>query len=180
MTGSKRHEKRTKTASTPGFACAPRGARSPHGGSLLTRGTIGALLLLSACSKQIDRGNANSTVPPLPASVLADATSASPIRMSARELWQAYETNETAAAGYQGKMLLVTGTVRAIGKNEFDNVVVHLSAPDDAQSVHATVQSSSEKDKAASLSQGQSVSVLCIGGTKGVAGPTLSHCSIEG
>lgn len=179
MTGSKRHEKRTKTASAPAFACAPRGARSPHGGSLLTRGAIGALLLLSACSKQIDRGNANSTVPPLPASVLADAVSASPIRMSARELWQAYETNKSAAA-YQGKMLLVTGTVGALGKNEFDNVVVHLSAPDAAQSVHATVQSSSEKDKAASLSQGQSVSVLCIGGTKGVGGPTLSHCSIEG
>jgi hypothetical protein len=182
MTGSKRHEERTETVSPQASACTPRSAWSPRGGSLLTCSTISALLLLlSACSKQVDRGDANSTVPRSPASVLADTVSAPPIQVSALALWQAYEANETAAAGtYQGKMLLVTGTVGAIGRNEFDNVVVHLSTPDAAQRVLATVPSSSEKDKAASLAQGQNVSVRCIGGTKVVGALTLSHCSIEG
>ncbi len=112
---------------------------------------------------------------------MADAISAPPIQVSAQALWQAYEANETAAANaYQGKMLLVSGTVDAIGKNEFDNVVVQLSTPNAARRVHATVPNSKEKDKAASLSRGQTVSVRCIGGTRIVAGPILSHCSIEG
>ncbi len=181
MTGSKRREERTKTVSGQASACAPRRAWSPRGGSPLTCGTIGALLLSCACSKQVDRGDANSTVPRSPASVLADAVSAPPVQVSALALWQAYEANETAAAGaYQGKLLVVTGTVGAIGRNEFDNVVVHLSTAHAAKNIHATVPSSSEKDEAASLSQGQSVSVRCIGGTKIVGALTLSHCSIEG
>ena len=193
MIGKKRYHERTP-ASARGESRtqtedelevdAPRRAPPLHCRSRLTWAiahAVGSLLLLSACSKHVDRGDANSTLPRLPASIMADAASKPPIELSAPALWQAYEADQAAAIhAYQGKRLLITGTVGAISKNEFDNIVIQLSTPNATQAVHATVQSSSEKDKAASLSRGQSVSVRCIGGTKLSAGPILSHCSLEG
>lgn len=188
MIAKRRHERTPVNAPTEAEAQtevnAPRGASSRCSRSPLT-GAISraasALLLLCACSKHVERGDANSTLPHLPASIMADAASKPPIELSAPALWQAFEADQAAALhAYQGKQLLVTGTVGAISKNEFDSIVIQLSTPNASKTVQATVQSSSEKNKAASLSRGQSVSVRCIGGAKLSAGPILNHCSLEG
>jgi hypothetical protein len=81
------------------------------------------------------------------------------IAVTARELYAAYEKNEIAADDqYKKKLLEVSGTVGSIGKDILDDMFVTLKT----DNIFGTVQcmlEDSEKSKAASLNEGQSIVV---------------------
>ena len=112
---------------------------------------------------------ANSqAAPPAPA---ADA-----IKVSARDLFRAYEANEIAAdSQYKGKPIEITGTVEGITSDLMDEPVVQLSAGQ-FQSVNAN---GLEKNVAAGLTKGQSVTLSCTGAGEVIGSPMLDKCSIR-
>lgn len=101
------------------------------------------------------------------------------MKVTAVKLFQDYEANEVAADNvYKGKTLLVSGKVQSIDKDFMDNIVVHLTTPNEFMSALATVMDS-EKAKAGKLTKGQTVSVLCSGGGRIIGSPVLRDCTIE-
>lgn len=102
-----------------------------------------------------------------------------PRAVKAVDLWNAYQENEVAAdAAYKGKRLLVTGTVASIDKNVFGGIYVALKSPNEFMNTQANLDDG-EESAAAALRKGQSVKLLCTGGTMIVGSPVLDHCSIE-
>lgn len=93
----------------------------------------------------------------------SSASASEYIQISARELLNAYNANEVNADNlYGGKLLLVTGTVKNIGKDILDNVYITVSdgAEYELISVQCYFSDAKEIDKVAALSEGQTVNVL--------------------
>lgn len=109
-------------------------------------------------------------------SAAASAPVADAIKVSARDLFRAYEANEIAAdSRYKGKPIEVTGTVEGITSDLMDEPVVQLSAGE-FQSVNA---SGLDKSVAAALSKGQTVTLNCTGAGEVIGSPMLSNCSLN-
>ena len=110
---------------------------------------------------------------------LAPAPAEPDIEVSAARLWKDYHANEVAADDkYKNKTLLVSGEVSSIDKDFLGDIVLRLVTPNPYMAVMATLQSS-EKSRAAQLSKGSSVSVLCTGGGMIVGSPSLRKCSVK-
>ena len=73
--------------------------------------------------------------------------------------------------------LLVTGKVANIGKDFTHGIVIRLEGVS-FHDVHANMEKS-EKEQAAKLDKGQTVSVLCTGGGKVVLSAWLRHCTFQ-
>ncbi len=117
-------------------------------------------------------GHADTTTQVEQAAPAADA-----IKVSARDLFRAYDANEVAADGtYKGKPLEVTGTVESISSDFTDEPVVQLATGEMFQQVHASGLS---KTVAGQLSKGQKITVQCTGGGEIVGMPALEHCSMQ-
>ncbi len=94
-----------------------------------------------------------------------------------RKLWDDYEANEVAADNfYKGKVVQVSGTVASIDKDFMDQIVVHLAGPNEFENTMATMEKS-EAGRAAALSKGNKVTVLCEGSGRVVGSPSLSDCT---
>lgn len=101
------------------------------------------------------------------------------MQVDAVRLWQDYDANEVAADNlYKGKMLAVSGTVRSIDKDFLDNIVIRLATPNQFMSVMATMEDY-ESGKAASLSKGQAVAVVCKGAGMIIGAPVLHGCRMQ-
>jgi hypothetical protein len=98
------------------------------------------------------------------------------MRVTAMELFSAYQRNEVLAdSQYKGKELIVTGTVAEIRKDMFDNAVVDLATTNEFESVLAYLDKG-EEAKAATLSKGMAVTLLCEGGGATMGSPDLRNC----
>lgn len=109
----------------------------------------------------------------------AKPTARGPAQMTVdnRKLWADYQANEVAADNvYRGKRMKVTGTVASIDKNAFDQIVVHLASPNEFMNTMAGVEEA-EAAKAASLSKGTKVTLLCTGEGLLVGSPSIGDCT---
>lgn len=102
-----------------------------------------------------------------------------PISVTAVNLYRAYEANEVAADGqYKGKRLLVSGEVDSIDKNFMGHIVVHILTGNQFSSAMANLDDAGES-RAAQLSRGQSVILLCEGAGRILGSPSLDKCSVQ-
>ncbi len=107
-----------------------------------------------------------------PAAPPADA-----IKVTARELFKAYDANEVAAdSKFKGKSIEITGVVEAITSNITDEPVVQLAGGEMFQMVHAN---GLDTATAAGLSKGQEITLACTGAGEVIGMPSLSDCSLR-
>lgn len=98
------------------------------------------------------------------------------VRVTASELYKAYDENELSAdAKYKGKVLGISGTVDSVEKS-FGNIHVRLKAGQFIETVDCTMDDS-EEATAATLKKGQSVVLACLGKGK-LVGPMTEDCKI--
>lgn len=98
--------------------------------------------------------------------------------LSAQKLHEEYQSNEVRAdSKYKGKRIAVAGKVKSIDKDFMGDIVLKLRGSDRYSSVSADVLDS-EKGKAIELSKGETVVLICTGGTMVINMPTLRKCSI--
>ena len=133
--------------------------------------TATASAVVAANTENAPRPRAAPKPPPDP------ATSAIPV--TAGQLFTDYQGNEVAADNkYKDKALLVSGTVQSIDKDFMDDIIVSLTTANMFMPVRANLDDS-EKSKAASLSKGQTIKVLCTGGGMVIGNPQLRDCTIR-
>ena len=99
--------------------------------------------------------------------------------VSAERLFLDYQRNEIAADSiYKGRTLAVTGTVSSINKDITDSAYLMLETSNEFMGVHANLRGS-EVSKAAALSRGSTVTVVCMGSGMVIGSPILSDCIIQ-
>ncbi len=145
------------------------------------------LLAAGCCCKETGKkagagtaaGPGPATTPEAPEEPKAPVVKTPDMDVSASQLQKDYKANEVAADNkYKDKLLRVTGTVESIEKDFLDNVVLKLATGDMFVEVHATLEDS-EKSKAAELSKGKRVRVVCTGGGMVMMSPMLRACTLE-
>lgn len=101
---------------------------------------------------------------------------APPIKVTARDLFKAYEANEIAAdSQYKGKRIEISGQIESIASDMFDEPLVQLSAGN-FQNVGAQGLT---KDVAAKLTKGQSITLVCNGAGEAIGTPMLDKCAVK-
>ena len=121
--------------------------------------------------------------PPHPAPIIDGRTIPSPtadaIVVSATKLYRDYERNEISAdAEYKGKKLLINGTVESIDKDFLDQPYLSLSTQNMFLGLRARLRQG-EAAKAANLSKGDKVALLCVGKGMVIGSPTANDCIIR-
>lgn len=104
-----------------------------------------------------------------------------PVEVSANDLLKAYKDNEIAANNkFKDKSVLVSGTLKSIGAGITDKPLLTLKAGGEFEfnEPQATLAESDEA-KAASLSKGQKIKLLCIGNSEVAGTPMLKDCVIQ-
>jgi hypothetical protein len=143
-------------------------------GSVLVLGFGGCVVCVAAVGRA---GSAASTSGGGSTSGSKSSGSATPV--TALQLYNDYQANEVSADNkYKGKSLMVSGTVSSIDKDFLDNIVVSLKTPNEFMDVKARVDDD-QKSKAASLSKGQDIKVLCTGSGMIIGSPQLEDCTIQ-
>lgn len=100
----------------------------------------------------------------------------SAIKVTARELFQAYKANEIAADGqFKDKKLEISGAVESIESDFSDEPVVQLKAGEFLENVHLK---GLDKATAANLSKGQQIKAQCIGSGEAIGFPLLDECTL--
>lgn len=101
------------------------------------------------------------------------------VSVSPTGLQMDYKENTIAAdEKYKNKPIQVNGEIKEINTNAFDEGVIILDAADEYSLPQFTLLSS-EKSKAASLSIGQFVTLLCIGAGDVIKTPMANNCVIK-
>ena len=138
---------------------------------VISLGIIGFLVVAFAVHSVATNGGAG------PASTPVDVSTA--IRVSAVKLWSDYHANEVAADNvYKGQTLVVTGMVKGINKDAFDEAFLELATYNEFETVDAYLQQS-ELAKAARMSVYQPVTVACRGDGMVIESPILRDCTIQ-
>ncbi|HEO1767562.1 TPA: hypothetical protein VAM28_003252 [Acinetobacter baumannii] len=118
-----------------------------------------------------------------PASSSAEPTAPAepPIEVTANELLNAYKNNEVAAnQQFKGKTLLVSATVSSIDAGISDEPYLTLKAGGEYEFNQPQAHlADAEQNKAASLSKGQKIKLLCTGNSEIAGTPMLDNCSIQ-
>ena len=97
-----------------------------------------------------------------------EATKPQGIKVTAKELRDAYEQNEIAAQKkYDGQLVEVTGIVDNIGDDIFNDVYITLSTGKPLRSIQCYFEEDAEIDKVATVISGQEITV--VGTCKGLA-----------
>lgn len=105
------------------------------------------------------------------------APAADAIKITARELFKAYDANEVAAdSKFKGKPIEITGVVESISSDIANEPVVQLSGGEMFQMVHAN---GLDTATAAGLSKGQEITLACTGAGEVIGMPSLSDCSLR-
>lgn len=100
------------------------------------------------------------------------------MRVTAQELFAAYQDNEARAQQtYGGSRLVVTGTVAGVDLDLTDDPVVKLQTSNQFMSASASLADES-KDRAGSLSKGQQVTLTCESVGEVVGTPMLRDCRL--
>ncbi|MDN4021524.1 hypothetical protein QX205_15720 [Acinetobacter pittii] len=104
-----------------------------------------------------------------------------PIEVTANELLNAYKNNEVAAnQQFKGKTLLVSATVGSIDAGISDEPYLTLKAGGEYEFNQPQAHlADAEQNKAASLSKGQKIKLLCTGNSEIAGTPMLDNCSIQ-
>jgi hypothetical protein len=98
--------------------------------------------------------------------------------VTAKTLGKAYEDNEAAAdQQYKDKALEVSGSIKAIIKGPFDEVIVELKSGNEFLGVQAQLIKADEI-KAAQLKKGQTIKLHCNGAGEVASIPMLDECTI--
>ncbi|HJW26417.1 MAG TPA: hypothetical protein VJ576_16100 [Rhodocyclaceae bacterium] len=102
-----------------------------------------------------DGGNATAAVESEP------AKAREVVKISAGELFKSYDDNEVATdERFKGKDVLVTGTVQAIDKDAFDNIVINFRTSNEFMPAHMKMKDT-EKAAAIALKKGNKSAVQC-------------------
>ncbi|MNE17756.1 TRNA-anti-like protein [compost metagenome] len=93
----------------------------------------------------------------------------------------AYKNNEVAAnQQFKGKTLLVSATVSSIDAGISDEPYLTLKAGGEYEFNQPQAHlADAEQNKAASLSKGQKIKLLCTGNSEIAGTPMLDNCSIQ-
>lgn len=139
---------------------------------------IGLAIFGAALSGASKAANTDTTATAVSAQVAEVAPpAADAIKVTAHQLFSAYEANEIAADGqYKGKTLEVSGVVSGIDSDFSDEPVIELATENEFMGVRAQ---GIDKTVAANLSKGQQVTLVCTGGGEVVGAPMLEDCSIR-
>jgi hypothetical protein len=101
-------------------------------------------------------------------------------KVTAKELWVAYDSNELAAdKKYKDKKLILTGIIQNIGKDIVDTAYITLETDNSFQSVQCMF-GKDEEEYLEILSKGQKVEVIgtCNGATI-TGGVLMVHCKLN-
>lgn len=100
-------------------------------------------------------------------------------KVTARQIFEAYQNNEVAADRmYKGQMLEVTGTISGIDSDFSDDAVVKLATSNQFMDVMAKGDDDFN-NAAAQLSKGQKVKLQCVGGGEIAGSALLKKCKIS-
>lgn len=138
---------------------------------LMGLGIIGVLIVAFAVHSVAPNGASS------PAASQIDESRA--IHVSAVKLWSDYHANEVAADNvYKGQPLVVTGMVKGISKDAFDEAFLELATFNEFENVDAFLQPS-ELATASRISVYQPVTVVCMGAGMVIGSPALHDCIIQ-
>lgn len=99
------------------------------------------------------------------------------IQVTAKQIFADYQANEIRAnAKYQGKDILITGTVSGIDADIMDDPVVNLRAP--GALLNVTLKDI-DATAAANLSKGQHITARCTEVMEVMSSPILSDCALQ-
>lgn len=153
--------------------------RSPNKKSNVKAGLFGCLglivliMVIGAIAGGSGAGNDTSVV------TAEQPAAAPPTKVTATELFRAYEANEAAAQkAYGGQRLLVSGTVAGVDLDFSDEPVVQLRTPNEFMSAQAKLTDAS-KSKAGGLAKGQAVTLECASVSEVMGIPMLEDCDIR-
>jgi hypothetical protein len=135
---------------------------------------IAIVVIIDITSSNPSNTASNATQPASSGSSSVGETTA--IQVSAAQLYSVYKRNEVLAdSQYKGKQLIVEGVVREIRKDMFDEAVIELMTANEFESVSANLDKG-EEAKAAELSKGMAVTLLCEGAGATLGSPILRKC----
>ncbi|WP_336979883.1 OB-fold protein [Altererythrobacter fulvus] len=140
---------------------------------------VGAFILLGIVGSMVGGDGSSTSGGSSSGDSAAPANAEPPTEVTAQELFKAYEANEAAAQQQYGdRPLLVSGTIERIDLDFMDKPVVVLRTSNEFQSAQASLTEDSQP-KAASLSKGQHVKLLCQDVSEVVGSPMLADCDIQ-
>lgn len=145
---------------------------------LSSKEVIGGLVVVAVVlwwlSSSSEQAPAASTASP--AAAQAPAQPQYVVKVTASELFKAYENNEVATDDkLRGNAVQITGKVQAIDKDFMDNAVVQLATANQFLPVRLTLKDS-EKPKAGRLKKGDKVEIECPKIARIVGSPAGSDC----
>lgn len=101
------------------------------------------------------------------------------VKVTARELFRAYEANEVAAQSQYGdRPLLVTGTIDRIALDFSDDPFIAFKSDNQFMSPQADL-ADEDKAKVGALAEGQEVTVLCMRVSEIAGTPMLNDCRLR-
>lgn len=111
-----------------------------------------------------------------PAAANAPEAKKEVVKISAVELFQSYDANEVATdERLKGKIVEVSGTIQAIDKDAFNNIVIRLRTPNEFMSAAMQV-GDSDKAKAIALRKGDKVAIRCARMSRMIGSPYGADC----
>ena len=175
MKSCKECEKQISSDANP---CPHCGKKNPHGVSRLVKyggGALVAVILIGVINSSVKTSGVSSGDSATETSQARNPT----LTVDAVKLWKDYAANEVSADDvYKGKILRVAGVVASVDKDIMDDIVLHLQSPNEFMNTMATLETS-EAGKAASLSKGTTVTVICKGNGRFMGSPALKDCTID-
>lgn len=134
--------------------------------SRITAAVVAVLVssMLAACG---DGRPSAPVAPPAPKEI---------VRINAGQLFAAYEDNEVATdEGFKGRLVQVSGTVQAIDKDAFDNIIINFKTSNQFMPAHMKMDDG-EKATAMAMKKGVKATVLCEKMTRMIGSPYGSGC----
>lgn len=108
-----------------------------------------------------------------------ESTKPQAIKISAEDLYEAYEQNEIAAEKkYDDQLVEVTGVVGNIGTDILNDVYVTLTTGDYLQSVQCYFEGDEEVDKVTAIVEGQEVTIVGTCSGLSLTNVLVKDCSI--
>lgn len=158
-------------------ATAPPPSRTGGGLSTLL-GAAAVVLVLGYCVSGGGGKSSNDAAPARDEALAMMEMRPGAVKVTAAELYQAYEANEAAAqAQFSGRLLEVTGTVDGVDLDVMDDPVVKLATNNPFDNAHVSLIDA-EKSKAASFGKGQKIIFLCQSISEVIGTPMLSNCIV--
>lgn len=110
-----------------------------------------------------------------------EVEAAPPLEVTSEEILNAYKTNEIAAnKKFKDQNVLVTGKIESIEADFSDDPVIVFKTADQYEFLKPRASlTKQEQDKAAELSKGQSIKLLCSRISEVAGMPTMSECVIQ-